>query len=135
MPSPANILMFGRDAQLLDTRRMVLEISGYKVSTATDLSDFDRAVSSDCFDLVILCHSLSLEDCGRAVAVALSRWPSVRILTLTAGAWGCPAGRLDQTVNVLQGPAKLVSTVSRFLEGVGAVSSFVSAPAMQGTHA
>ncbi len=122
MRSPATILMFGRDAQLLATRRMVLEMAGYCVLPAASLADFDRLASSNHFDLLILCHTLSREDCGRAVASKLSRRPSARGLTLTAGARGC-ATLLDQALDVLDGPAKLVSTVSQLLEAEGTFSS------------
>ena len=113
MAQTLSILMYGRDAQLLETRRMVLETSGHKVRTTMDLSEIDRIAAFQNFDLLILCHSLSMEQCGRALALAHSRWPSVESLILTAGAAGCTTPLTERVLDAMQGPAKLISTVGQ----------------------
>lgn len=101
MATPRRVLMFGRDVMLLDTRRMVLQSAGYEVSTGTQLSELDRAVSLRSFDLLILCHTLALDECGRALALSLCRWPFMRTLRLRPGMVSCSTGLLDQVCKIL----------------------------------
>ncbi len=79
------IALYGRDLPLLERRRRVLERSGYNVSVATEWSSLERLMSSATIDLLLLCHTLSMEDCGRAITLAHRGSPEARCLILTAG--------------------------------------------------
>lgn len=65
MSPPAAILIYGPDPRLIDPRRMVLETSGHMVSTAIKLPEVDRMTSLTHFDLLSLCYTLSMKECGR----------------------------------------------------------------------
>jgi CheY-like chemotaxis protein len=114
MPVPISILIYGRDARLLETRKMVLESAGYRVYLASDLSTADQILPEKQVDLLILCHSLSMEDCGRALALTY-HWPMMRSLVLTAGDDGCRENLLSEVILTIDGPPKLVLTVGRLL--------------------
>jgi hypothetical protein len=110
---PISILPFGRNAQLLEPRKMVFEPVGCRVYMATDLSTAKRVLREKQIDILILCHSLSLEERGRALALTYC-WPMMRSLVLTAGDDGCPDNLLTEVIDALDGPAKLASTVGKF---------------------
>jgi hypothetical protein len=107
------VLLYGRDRSLLNTRELILQKAGYRVWTAADLSEIDRAVQGERVDLLILCHSLTLEQCGRALAFCHSRWPFTKSLLLAvAGSW-CAAGKPELVFEAAAGPAELLATVGR----------------------
>ena len=106
------VLIYGHDPDLLETRRWVLEKTGYNVVTAADLADVSRLEPFKPVDLFVLCHTLTLEECGRALAIACTRWPNVQSLVLTAGSRGCFAVHSDKFFDTSAGPAMLVKTVS-----------------------
>ena len=109
------ILVYGRDAQLLATRRLLLERPGYRVRAALSLADFDCIAPGDRVDLVILCHTLSKEECDRAITMIQSRWPMAKALVLTAGSPGCSARIVSEVQDSMAGPVRLLSTVSRMV--------------------
>jgi hypothetical protein len=116
MSSQISILMYGRDAQLLDTRRWVLEQAGYWVSQTTELSSLVRLVPLEHVNLLILCHTLSMEDCGRALALVQTRWPEVQTITLVAGNSGCRLVNSSYSVDSREGPARLINTVAALVK-------------------
>jgi hypothetical protein len=115
MTSPVSILVYGRDPRLLETRRWVLEHSGARVWMATELSDFDQIAAGKSIDLVILCHSLSMEDCGRALALANTRWPQAQSLVLISEPSDCFPGFSDGVADAGRGPAFLLQTVAKLI--------------------
>ncbi len=129
MPKSATILIYGHDAQLLETRCMILERAGYSVLTATGLDEFERIPACRRVDLLLLCHSLSMEDCGRSLALAHSRWPQLKSLTLTSGAKRCfTSTLLEQTLDLMEGPAQLLSRIGKPLASGVPAPSQISSP-------
>ncbi len=113
MFAPISILLFGRSAQLLATRKMVLESVGYRVYRASDLFTAKNMLAEKQIDLLILCHSLSMEERGRALALTY-RWPMMRSLVLTAREDGCPDNLLTAVIDTVGEPAKLALTAGKF---------------------
>jgi DNA-binding response OmpR family regulator len=99
MSVPISILLFGRNTRLLETRKMVLESVGYRVYLASDLSTASYMLREAEIDLLILCHSLPMEERGRALAVTY-HWPMMRSLVLTAGEDGCRDNLLGRSSTV-----------------------------------
>ncbi len=126
MSAPAAILMYGRDPQLIDTRRMVLERSGYKVLTTMNLAEIDRITAQSSLDLLILCYTLSMAECDRALASAHSQRPAIKSLVLVAGGSGCSsAQQVDGVFDAMEGPARLISTVGRLVSTPGSTRKHV----------
>jgi hypothetical protein len=67
------ILIYGRDSTLLETRRLVLASSGFRVDTVSTLQQFQRAVeqAQPPYELFILCHTVSAEEQEEIKALAL----------------------------------------------------------------
>ncbi len=85
-----------------------------------NLAEIDHNTSQSSLDLLILCYTLSMEECGRALASAHSQRATIRSLVLVAGASGCSSMELaDRVFDALDGPAKLVSTVGQLVSTPG----------------
>jgi hypothetical protein len=73
--APPAILIYGHDTMLLETRRMVLENDGFHTWTAENSMDVAEAITSDRIEVLILCHSLTFEECQQAHFLGCSQWP------------------------------------------------------------
>jgi hypothetical protein len=113
MSVPISILLFGINARLLEARKSLLQSVGYRVYVASNLSAVSHMLREKEVDLLILCHSLSMEDRGRALAFTY-RWPMMRSLVLTAEDDGCRDDLLTAVRDAVGGPAELASTAGKF---------------------
>jgi DNA-binding response OmpR family regulator len=76
------ILSAGRDRPLLTTRNRVLEEAGYLVtSTSTAAATVENFFDGD-FDLVVLCHSIPLEERERVATLVRMHSPSTPVIAL-----------------------------------------------------
>ncbi len=116
MSSATSILVYGRDPRLIDTRSLLLRRAGYTVLAALSLSDVIDALPSGPVDLLLLCHSLMMEDCERAIALTRAEWPASRTLVLIAGLCGCKDVKADAFLYATEGPIKLLEAVSKLVE-------------------
>jgi hypothetical protein len=114
-----SILIYGRDPVLLETRRMILELRGYSVSIASDLIVVQQTIHLQRIDLLLLCHSLSMEECGRAIALSASN-PSLKSLVLIAGDLGCRSQLPSQVFDSKDGHSRFILTVEALAESVSA---------------
>jgi hypothetical protein len=115
MGDDINILLYGRDLGLLHTRRLVLEASGYRVLVATEFSEVQSAFVGSLIDLLILCHTLSHEECSKALALSISGWTATKSVVLAPG---YPSGHMEalcESVDCCAEPAKLILTVGRIV--------------------
>jgi hypothetical protein len=108
-------VMCGHDQHLLATRQWVLQSRGYRVLTVAHPSKFASIPQNPPIKLLILCHSLSPEECDGATALATARWPEIQSLVLDSDGTRIPAGLLGQLLHTLEGPAKLISVVSQIV--------------------
>ena len=84
MSNPACILVYGRDASLLETRCMLLETTGFKVYATTQWEDAERIIEEEKPALFVLCYTLSPEDRSSILRAAQRLGPEMRLLILTA---------------------------------------------------
>jgi DNA-binding NtrC family response regulator len=124
MSEPISILLFGRSTRQLDTRKIVLQSRGYRVYIAYDLSAASHLLREREIDLLILCHSLPMEDRGRALALTY-RWPMMRSLVLTGANGDCRDNLLSEVRDAVGRPAELVSTGGRFFHVEGKTDAHV----------
>jgi hypothetical protein len=115
MVTAANVLIYGKDERLLETRRMVLERSGHRVRVATRLADVVSMHEDP--ELLIFCHTVSLEECGRVIAMCQVRWPNAKSLFMSAGSMQRVANDSGEVLDALDGPEKLVSAIARIVGG------------------
>lgn len=131
MPKSASLLIFGRDPRLLETREWVLKAAGHRVWTAANLSDVIDIASREKIDLLILCHTLSIEECRRAHALSYPGFPTMKSLTLTRGESGCQQELLSEVLDAMEGPAKLISKVARLVGAESTARSQTTNPSPQ----
>lgn len=83
MPSPpCSILSVGYDDLLLLTRRLVLERAGFVVWDLPDLFCCEQALQVKAFDLILLCHTIGLEQSLRAMELVQRYAPETPVLAL-----------------------------------------------------
>jgi hypothetical protein len=117
-----SIVLFGHDARLLETRKWALHSLGYRVLTAMHLAELDRIPKTPPIDLLVLCHTLSAKECAHAVARASSRWPAIKKLALVRDASKRASQVLDQVLQTLDVPARLLTKVSELVGYAGSSS-------------
>ena len=111
MPALPSILVYGRDHRLLETRGWILERAGYRVLTALTLAEVERIAASESIGLLLLCHSLSVEDCEKALIAVSTIHPEVKRLLMTANTPLCPVGQNDWVLSAFDGPQALAAAV------------------------
>ncbi len=115
MLPPPSVVLFGRDAHLLQTRGWLLASTGPRVTIVLDLSELLQVILTQPCDLLILCHSLTSSDCAGALSLASRYAPKMRIVGLESGdplSWHAfpPEVVISET-----SPARFVSTVQSLL--------------------
>ncbi len=104
MPTPASVLVFGRDYQLVHTRSLILERAGFHVHTASSLPDIQQLHSEPSMDVMLLCHSLSRQECDEALIIAQKRWPQIQTIVLVSGSSDCGSSSADAVMEATDGP-------------------------------
>jgi hypothetical protein len=122
MISTAHILCVGHDRMLLNTRRWILEAL-YQVDIAATIPDATDKIAKISFDLVILCNSLSLEECSQVGGLVRGKAPKTKVLRLLGAAIdGTSAGNTtpaqvysDQEMDTTDGPPGLLKKTIEML--------------------
>ena len=109
------ILACGRDQSLLDTRRMVLESAGYRVRVATEAEAAIKILLDEPIALMVLCHTLSSQDCLTVLAALHSYHPEARVVALQSNKAPCEANGMVQVVSVFDGPGKMLLKVQELM--------------------
>jgi DNA-binding NtrC family response regulator len=93
----AGILIFGHDAILLETRRLILEKAGFQVRIATEATETLQILVREPIDLFILCQSLPLNECVPILKTAHTLRPDMENLVLGGGeTLGLSADKADK---------------------------------------
>ncbi|HEV2645334.1 MAG TPA: hypothetical protein VGU46_03110 [Acidobacteriaceae bacterium] len=108
-----SLVLYGRDESLLLTRQWILQSRGYRVLSLTKLEQFGSVPETPPIGLLLLCHSLSKDECEAAMVVARKRWPSIQSLRLDPETGRVPSGLLGNLLHTMEGPGKLVAAVDR----------------------
>ena len=109
------ILIFGRDTTLLETRAWLLKRTGSPVLSATSLSEVEVISATRRISLLVICHSVSPEDCQSLLAALNQIQPDVKKLLMTANTALPPLGQVERTQSAFDGPAALLATVQGML--------------------
>jgi|SRR5579863_6177813 len=105
------VLCFSRDPLLLKTREQVLSTryEGVAVSSVEELKALD---TDEGFDVVLLCHTLSVDECELSAQVVRVRWPHAKIVAMSLEQGGCFEAA-DRIVRGLDGPGLLLNTIDQ----------------------
>ena len=120
------ILSVGNDPRLLATRAAVLRHTGAEVDSV-DARSARRAVILRRYDLLILCHSVSMEDASDLKQMCRSYWPDSRTLLLGADIRrDAKPIDSDSTLRSLEGPVALIREVSGWMRYAAEPKKIVS---------
>jgi hypothetical protein len=118
MPIPACVLLFGKDAHLQESRRLVLESIGCKVYVGTRLLALNQILANFPIDFLILCHTLSEEECEQVKSIIQSRWPTVKVVVLAANTFDQCSESGDRVVSTGDGPKALVDCIAQMTKKI-----------------
>jgi len=115
---PISIILYGPDQHKLEVRQRVLNAIGHQVWIAKTLLEVNKIVSNvRWLDLLVLNHSFSKQECGRAIALTHSRWPSTRTCILSAANSRSSAQVTAYVTDALRGPVRLGSRFELLVAG------------------
>jgi hypothetical protein len=115
MSGSVRILLFGNDSHLLKSRQWVFESAGYEVYAATSILALNHILASHPanlpIDLMILCHSLTAEECNRARLIGRAHFPKMEVVILAVNGCVSHTADGDSVVDTAEGPRTLLETV------------------------
>ena len=86
MSRPKRILLVSRDLMVLQTRKLMLG-AYFDVNAAGRVLEAKSLLGEQIFDLIVLCYTLSQDDCQEIVESAQQHCPRAKILVLTAAGY------------------------------------------------
>jgi DNA-binding NtrC family response regulator len=110
----SNILVFGSDDVLLNTRRMILQKAGFEALTASQISDAERIMKEHNVALLVVCSSVEIKDVSPVLEAASSGRPNIKILVVNHGT---PIDTRSETESIdgLRGPTAFLTAIDRAL--------------------
>jgi DNA-binding response OmpR family regulator len=114
MNSHARVLVVSRDEMLLRTRTMILG-AFFVVQGAGRFLEATAALKSGKFDLIVMCHSLSGDECEALAVLALQHSPRPLILAMSASSSAEVKPWADKQLGVDAGPYALVKKCAEML--------------------
>lgn len=111
MRTPPSILLYGQVPELLETRHMVLVQAGFSVTSALSSYAALKLLSTQTFDLLILCHTVSSGDCEEVLQAVHCLRPETRTLLLGSPASPCKGSAQDVHLSSFVAPAVLLREV------------------------
>lgn len=105
----AVVLAVGFDSSLMRTRSLVLQSAGYIVESASSLKEAVARFQTGDFDLVLLCHSIPMEDRDHLTCLIRATGSLTPIVSIARN-----LGSRDAFVN-----ATLEDGTNKFLAGIG----------------
>jgi len=110
------VLCYGHDELLLHTRRLILR-EYFQVSVTTSIEATAALARLEQMDLVLLCHSLSEEECDQMIELVGELWPQAKVLVLTAPDLGRATSLPHEEFAALDGPYSLMRKMREMLSG------------------
>lgn len=114
MRAQSVIVVYGHDQSLLDTRSWVLQGAGYRVLQVSQNSELEQASNAPSVALLLLCHTLTQEECEGTRAF-LDRRSGIKRLLITANRPLSPQTMSDPVVSAFDGPGALIDMVDKVL--------------------
>ena len=111
----SSVLSFSRDATLLMTRTLLLQRAGCTVVGASNLTEFRALLRSQPFELILLCQSISAEECDAAASYGREYAPSARLLLMFTRIGKCIPDQADVLLDAHAGPKIFLETAQRML--------------------
>lgn len=114
MNSHARVLIVSRDEMLLRTREMILG-AFFAVHGAGRFSEAVTLMKAHRFDLLVLCHSLTFDECERLSFLAHEQNPRTLVLAMSASSRSAVKPWADRQLGVDAGPYGLLKKCAEML--------------------
>ena len=85
MPLPPSILYFGQDPILVSTRQQIVRYAGFESHVAQSVEALHRCFAEHAVDVLVICHTVSIDERERAKRLAHSQDYPTLVLVLYAG--------------------------------------------------
>ena len=113
----ARVLVVSRDEMLVRTRKMILG-TFFAVQSAGRYTEAIALIKASKFDLIVLCHSLTTDECERLTILAHEQNPRPLILAMTASSRAPIQPWADRQLGVDAGPYGLLKKCAEMLDYV-----------------
>jgi hypothetical protein len=110
----AEVLVFSRDQLQLETRRLILE-AFFHARGAGSIEDVEALLATRKFDLIILCSTLSQQDCDKVFELAECQKPRPQILIQSSPGCDPPRFAADHVLITESGPYQLLKRSAEIL--------------------
>jgi DNA-binding response OmpR family regulator len=114
MMSHARVLVVSRDEMLLRTREMILG-AFFHVERAGRFVEARTLLNHQRFDLIVVCHSLTANECEQLATLAHEQHPQPQILAMSASSRASIQPWADKQLGVDAGPYGLVKKCAEML--------------------
>lgn len=114
MNSHARVLVVSRDEMLLRSREMILG-AFFAVRGAGRFIEAKTLLTKNDFDLIVLCHSLTPDECERLAVMAHDRTPRCQVLAMSPSSRGSVKPWADKQLGVDVGPYGLLKKCAEML--------------------
>jgi hypothetical protein len=121
-PPQISIVMLGRNAHLLESRKWALQSRGYRVHAVAHPAGLDEVPQTPPVALLVLCHTLSARERAETIARASARWKDVKKLLLMRDSSTTPSAVVGQVERTLDVPAGLLNKVTELVGQAGSSS-------------
>lgn len=111
MYASAGILIFGHDAILLETRRLILKGAGFQVRIATEATEALQILVREPIDLFVLCQSLPVNECVAILKTAHTLRPDMENLVLGGETLGFSADKHDTFLTTFLDPRAFIELI------------------------
>jgi DNA-binding NtrC family response regulator len=120
--NPYCILLYEPDAILLETRRLLLERSGFQVVTATHLLEVQEMIVDEHIDLFVLGSSLPKNEYENAIAVARTLRPGIEIRNQNGNSYEFAVGTKDEVFHPFGSAGAFITAEEQTLKRDGTPS-------------
>ena len=111
MYASADILIFGHDEMLLETRRLILKKAAFRVRIAMEALAAVQILVTQPIDLFVLCQTLPPEECVATLRTAHTLGPDMKNLILGMDTFGPSADRRDTFLTSFLDPKGLIALI------------------------
>ena len=115
MPAQPVIVVYGHDQSLLDTRTWVLEGAGYQVTQASQFSELEQTAGEQTVALVLMCHTLTEQECEETRRSLQEHQPAIRRLLITANRPLSVQTVCEPAISAFDGPRALLEMIGKVL--------------------
>ena len=112
-------LLYGHDDLLLKTRGYLLSTIDCGSVAAHNLREYKQQVLTPALNLIVICQTMSLQECEAAAAFATEARITAQMLLLYARQQPCSPDGGSVIFNAASGPAAFLQTAGRMLITTG----------------